>query len=206
MTDPQAAHPVLYHISDNRPEGECPRRCFPALAGLGVRMFQLRKKGLDAPSLAELGKEVAAALGGAGVTLLMNGSVEAAVRAGFQGVHLPAFTPGVAAIRASSPAGFRIGVSVHDDAELADAQSRGADFAVVGPVFAPRCKPAGSAPLGLARLRALAGGSRIPVLALGGISAENAEDTLACGAAGLAGISFFHQPEELERILKRIGA
>lgn len=205
MTDPQAGHPVLYHVSDNRPGGECPRCCFPALAGLGVRMFQLRKKGLDATSLAELGRKVAAALGGMDVTLLMNGSVEAAVRAGFGGVHLPAFCPGVAAIRANSPAGFRIGVSVHDAAELADAEAKGADFAVVGPVFSPRCKPADREPIGLARLRELAGGSPIPLLALGGISAENAEDTLACGVAGLAGISFFHHPEELERILKRIG-
>ncbi|MBP7866153.1 MAG: thiamine phosphate synthase [Acidobacteria bacterium] len=168
-------------------------------------MLQLRRKGLDVRTLVETGKAVAAAVGGMDVTLLMNGSVEAAVRAGFQGVHLPAFTPGVAAIRASLPAGFRIGMSVHDGAELADAEKQGADFVVLGPVFPPRCKAAGTAPLGLARLRELAGGTRMPTLALGGISADNAEDALACGVAGLAGISFFHHPGELERILKRIG-
>jgi thiamine-phosphate pyrophosphorylase len=75
--------------------------------------------------------------------------------------------------------------------EVARAEQEGADYVVFGPVFAPLSKESDLEPRGLEELGRVAHAVSIPVLALGGITAENAAECLAAGAAGVAGISLF---------------
>jgi thiamine-phosphate pyrophosphorylase len=71
------------------------------------------------------------------------------------------------------------------------AEAQGADYAVFGPVFAPRSKASDLEPRGIEGLAQAARAVSIPVLALGGITAANTEDCIQAGAAGVAAISLY---------------
>ena len=75
--------------------------------------------------------------------------------------------------------------------EVRTAEQEGADYVVFGPVFAPLSKVTALEPLGIDALAEAALAVRIPVLALGGITRENARDCMQAGAAGVAAISLF---------------
>jgi thiamine-phosphate pyrophosphorylase len=95
-----------------------------------------------------------------------------------------------------------IGVSCHSPADAARAAANGANFAVFGPVFGKKDAP-GSLPAGLDTLRE-ACRADIPVLALGGITLNNARSCLDAGAAGIAAIRLFQENEvaEVVRMLR----
>ena len=118
----------------------------------------------------------------------MNTRTDVALACGAQGVHLPAGSIAPSTIRRITPPGFLIGVSCHTIEELQAAEREGADFAVFGPVFPSaqnRLRPSASKPS--ERLPSV----RLPVYALGGVTAENAPQCIEAGAAGVAGISLF---------------
>src|SRR5262249_51848078 len=126
-----------------------------------------------------------------GAKILVNTRVDVALAAGAAGAHLPAGSPAPRTWRTLAPPGFWIGVSCHTVEEVRAAEAAGADYALFGPVFAPRSKGSDLAPRGLDRLSEAARAVSIPVLALGGVAAENAPSCAAAGAAGIAAISLF---------------
>jgi thiamine-phosphate pyrophosphorylase len=106
--------------------------------------------------------------------------------------------------RESSPPSPLIGSSCHTAGEVSEAAMSGADFAVFAPVFEKK----GGSPAGLDRLRD-ACHARIPVLALGGVTLENAQSCLEAGAAGIASIRLFQQnqiSEVVTRLRRNSGA
>ena len=92
-----------------------------------------------------------------------------------------------------SPCPPLIGVSCHSVAEVFQAESDGVSFAVFGPVVEKKHTP-GIEPAGLAQLRE-ASRATIPVLALGGVTLENAKHCLEAGAAGIAAIRLFQETD-----------
>ncbi|MBI5281904.1 MAG: thiamine phosphate synthase [Candidatus Solibacter usitatus] len=155
----------------------------------GVDLVQVREKDLGGRELSVLVAEILAVCRRARV--VVNSRVDVALACGAHGAHLPADSPPPAVWRPITPAGFLMGVSCHNIAELKEAEAGGSNYALFAPVFRPLSKHDTRVPHGLDGLRAACAAVRIPVYALGGITAENASLCQAAGAAGVAGITLF---------------
>ncbi|MGD0300664.1 MAG: thiamine phosphate synthase [Bryobacteraceae bacterium] len=155
-------------------------------AGDAVEMIQIRAKQLSARDLMDL---VRGAVAIPGARVLVNTRTDVALACGAGGVHLPAGSIAPSTIRRIAPTGFLIGVSCHTVDELRAAENEGADFAVFGPVFESVSKSV--VPIGIEALRIACASVRLPVYALGGVTAANAALCIEAGVAGVAGISLF---------------
>ena len=191
-------------------------------ARAGVDYIQLREKDLPTRELEMLAREAVDILrqlrtGNRELrtALLINSRTDVALAAGADGVHLRSddITPrevraiwkkcgAGASARELSPREPPIGVSCHSSEEVKQAEADGATFAVFAPVFGKKDVPKAH-PAGLAQLRE-ACKVQIPVLALGGITLENAKSCLEAGAAGIAAIRMF-QEHDIKDVVGNLG-
>ena len=183
---------LRYYITDRHAAGgtEALLACVARARDAGVDWIQVREKDLPARELCALTRQIVE-LAGRGPRILVNDRADIAIACGAHGVHLPAGSVAPATLRQVVPAGFLIGVSTHALDEARAAENGGADFVVFGPVFATPSKTAYGTPQGLESLAQIAHGVKVPVLALGGITLDNAEECVAAGASGIAGIRLF---------------
>jgi thiamine-phosphate pyrophosphorylase len=181
------------HITDRRqlPSREALLDAIARNLAAGVEWIQIREKDLSARDLFDLVQCARALPNSAATKVLVNTRVDVALAAGAEGAHLPSGSPAPRHWRAITPLDFLIGVSCHTLEEARAAEHDGADYIFFGPVFAPRSKPSDLPPRGLDQLTQVAHSVGIPVLALGGITNENASQCISAGAAGIAAISLF---------------
>lgn len=202
-------------------------------ASAGVDFIQLREKDLAARELESLARDAVRAILEASprgenremrTALLINSRVDVALAAGAHGVHLRSgdlspeevkaiWEKGVADLRvagtpfdrlsadsarAVSPPTPLIAVSCHTSEEVIQAAEAGATFVVFAPVFEKKDR----APAGLLAL-SRACQTKIPVLALGGITLANANSCLEAGAAGIAAIRLF-QENNIAQVVRQL--
>jgi thiamine-phosphate pyrophosphorylase len=159
-------------------------RAVRAVAG-GATMVQLRLKDESARTLVEVARALCAGL--PTVPVLVNARTDVALAAGAAGVHLGPEDLAPETVRRVVPAGFRIGASAGD---LRHATLLGdADYIAIGPAFAPATGSSAMPALGAAGIASFVAASSRPIVAVGGISAENAAEAVCAGAAGVAVIS-----------------
>jgi thiamine-phosphate pyrophosphorylase len=176
-------------------------------ATAGADFVQLREKDLTARALLELALAAVARAGPE--KIIVNDRLDVALAAGAAGVHLGGESIGVADVanfRAAgrTPAGFRIGRSCHALEEVSQAERDGADYVFFGPVFATPSKARFGPPQGTEALAAVCRRVRIPVLAIGGITLENAGACLKAGAAGVAAIRLFQEAQDPAAIVREL--
>jgi thiamine-phosphate pyrophosphorylase len=154
-----------------------------ALEG-GVNVVQLRDRGLPAGELYELGRRLLRLVREAGAALLVNDRLDVALALEADGVHLG--EAGLPIPVARDLAGERlVGRSVHDLARAVEAEQAGADYLVVGTIFPSESHP-GQLAAGPHLIKKIHQRTKAPLVAIGGITPENAPQVIADGASGVA--------------------
>ena len=184
------ARPFLYAIVDTqllagRPVAEVVR----ALARGGASLVQVRTKLGDDRERVRLAREACAVAREVGVPLVVNDRADIARIVGADGVHVGQDDLPPAAARAVVGPDAIVGVSTHDPEQASKAAAEPVDYVAFGPVFPTRTKANPDPVVGLAGLRAIRRLVARPLVAIGGITRQNAADVVAAGADGVAVIS-----------------
>ena len=152
----------------------------------GATILQLRAHSLTAR---ELEAQANLLVPKASVPVIVSSRCDVALAAGAAGVNLPERDISIADAR--SLLGQRlVGRSVHSVEAARAAETQGADFVIFGPVWASPSHP-GQQPRGVSALVEVARAVRIPVIAIGGVTPERAQECTGAGAAGFAAITMF---------------
>jgi len=156
----------------------------------GVDMIQVRERDVDGGPLALLVAELVRLTRGTATRVVVNDRLDVALACGADGVHLRNDSVPPESARSIAPPGFLIGRSVHDEQEAATAAAS-VDYLIAGTVFPTSSKPGLTEWLGLEGLARICDAVAVPVLAIGGITADRLPGVAAAGAAGIAAIGLF---------------
>ncbi len=201
--------PTLCLVIDRQIAGHPLAETVAVAVRAGVDWIQIRERELEGAELLGWARSLIdaarAAASAGGVRAIVNRRVDLALCLGAGGVHLgfDGMSPGEA--RALLGEGAEIGVSAHRPEEVNAAARSGASYAHLAPVFDPLSKTSGRLALGLEVLRA-ACACGLPVLAQGGVDADNAAAVIEAGGAGVAvtgAILMAEDPERATRALRR---
>ena len=209
---------LLYYITDRTqfPGAESERvdrllNKIAEAAHAGVDYVQLREKDLPTRELESLAQEAAQAIrdSRSRTRLLINSRTDIAIAAQADGVHLTSNDISPVDVRKIWHAAHGqdepvivIGVSCHNETEVIEAKRAAADFVVFGPVFEKRAAGELSrAGTGMDQLRK-ACQHQIPVIALGGVTQDNARSCVEAGASGVAGVRLFQEGDVSRTVAK----
>jgi len=180
----------LYTIADTlgRPELSFVELARKICAG-GARLLQLRVKDLPSREFLAVAQEVHTICRQAGCLLIINDRADIALAVDADGVHVGQEDLPLEATRKVLGPDKIVGVSTHDPVQAVAAEQGGADYIGFGPLFGTNTKPTGYTARGLDQLREIRALVRLPIVAIGGITAERAPTALATGANAVAMIS-----------------
>jgi len=178
------------------------------LAKLGVGTIQLRAKNLNDAEALQIVSDALEATKGTGTKLVVNDYWRAAIVAGAQHLHLGQEDLADADLGEIRKARLTLGISTHDDEELATALHAKPDYVALGPIFPTTLKSMRFAPQGIAKItewRKRVG--NIPLVAIGGIKFEQSAEIFAAGADSIAVVSDVTQNADPDtRVRQWLGA
>ena len=198
--------PPFYPIVDTAAasaRGIAPETLARALARAGAGIAQFRHKGPYGREALKTAARVGRILRDAGALFIVNDRTDAALLFEADGVHLgqddlPPREARALLEKARKP--MLIGFSTHDEGQLREADAMPADYLAIGPIFPTRSKLNPAPVVGLEELRRLRRLTSKPLVAVGGITRENAGRVLAAGADSVAVVSDFLGPDMEERL------
>lgn len=199
---------TLYLVTDSRlvDERSLVEVVSAAIRG-GAGIVQYREKNLSTRQMVESAAILRQVCLDLGAFFLVNDRLDVALAVDADGVHLGQNDMPVHLARRLLGNEKLLGVSVQDARAMDDAVNEGADYLSLSPVFATSTKPDHEAPLGLEGVRALAGRSLLPVVAIGGINRTNVAAVMRAGVQGVCVISAVlgaPDPEQAARELKQL--
>ncbi len=194
----------LYAIVDPEQTGGRPvASVIDAMLAGGVSVLQLRVKDLPADEFLRLALTARERTARAGCLLIVNDRVDIALAAQADGVHLGQEDLPLEAARPLVGEKL-IGISTHSPEQAEAAERGGADYIGFGPMFPTRTKETGYASQGPAMLASVRQRVRIPIVAIGGITAENVAQTWNSGADAAAIISYLTRGDDVTARVKEI--
>jgi thiamine-phosphate pyrophosphorylase len=159
-----------------------------AIAG-GVTIVQLRDPEAKTRTLIEEARAILGLLRPAKIPFIVNDRVDVALAVDADGVHVGQNDMPVADARRLIGRSRILGLSITSEADLDKADLAAVDYLGVGPIYASPTKPDAAPPMAMGGLRAIARRTKLPIVAIGGLHAGNAEEAIAAGADGIAVVS-----------------
>jgi thiamine-phosphate pyrophosphorylase len=179
--------PRLYAIIDPAQTGDVwPVAVADLLLSAGVRLIQYRGKTDNSRRLFDVSSAIAERVHQAGGIFIVNDRADLARLSGADGVHVGQEDLWVEQARRVLLPGQRVGVSTHTRAQFEEAEATSADYIAFGPIFPTASKEHPDPVVGLDRLRAMRVLTRKPLVAIGGITLDNAPSVIEAGADSVA--------------------
>lgn len=154
----------------------------------GARLVQLREKTVPLVELLPLAQRLARQCREAGALFIVNDRADLALAAGADGLHVGQEDLPAGRARALLRPGMILGVSTHDPEQARRAVADGADYVAVGAIFPTTTKPSFEL-VGPELIRRVRPKIPVPLVGIGGITADNAATVIAAGADAVAVIS-----------------
>ena len=182
--------PRLYAIMDaaNFADAEAMFKAAGEIVSAGVTLVQYRNKSGNARQMLADARELKRRVGGR-VKLIMNDRADLCLAAEFDGLHIGQDDLSPESARRIIGPDRMLGISTHNPEQLAGADKTSADYLAIGPVFATSSKANPDPIIGLEGLRRASTLTRKSLVAIGGITRENARSVIEAGAGSVAVIS-----------------
>ena len=171
---------------------------------VGMPAIQLRERDLSAREYVTLAREVQAVMASRRSQLLINDRIDVALALEGVGVHLRSNSLPVSVARQLLGARRLLGVSVHAVEEGLLAQSQGADYVILGPIYETPSKLMFGPPLGIHTLEKACRLVRIPIVGIGGVTAARAREMRRVGAFGVAVITAILGASDVESATREL--
>ncbi len=195
----------VYVITDARhARGRSHREIAEAAIRGGATAVQLRMKEEPARVVLEVARAIGPLCRAAGIAFIVNDRLDVAMLAGADGVHVGQDDLPPTDARAFMGPRALIGVSTATVEEAIAAERAGADYLGVGAVYGTATKSDAGAPVGLARVTEVRQAVRLPLVGIGGITAENAAAVIRAGAQGVAVITAVTLAEDMADAVRRL--
>ncbi|MBU6284267.1 thiamine phosphate synthase [bacterium] len=197
----------LYPIVDLRPDRATRAlELASVLVEAGAPWIQVRAKAVGDATFLDFARRIVRIAQGTGSRVLVNDRCDVALLCGASGVHLGQDDLPIAEARRILGADAIVGISTHDEAEARRAEREGADYVGFGAVYPTASKADATVRRGPAAVTAIRAAVALPIVAIGGIDVDRADEVLAAGANAVAMIGALETAADPAALVRRWAA